>query len=311
MAQMFGYGDKGPEKDTAGYDVTCYVARGGILGSFHERGTSPINEPNAFGDYQVALTLASGICAALYAREKTGKGDRVVTSLFHQALWAMCLAGEGDEVVALSAGPAKNLSNSKICKDILSRGPARLELVSDDSLAGALPDVTAQVLAAAIKKIGFDLVLCGEGSGDLYAQQVGILLGEKLGAANINVVQSIAREQGALLVERALEDETEVLRIPLPAVLSLTSDINVPKIPTMWRFLIRNGTFLSAVTTCLVPLLPILRPGPMWKIPWAIICAASTKFCACPYSSPTPATAPLSPIPTCACGNCIITTKED
>jgi len=61
---------------------------------------------------------------------------------------AMCLAGEGDEVVALSAGPAKNLSNSKICKDILSRGPARLELVSDDSLAGALPDVTAQVLAA-------------------------------------------------------------------------------------------------------------------------------------------------------------------
>ena len=48
---------------------------------------------------------------------------------------AMCLAGEGDEVVALSAGPAKNLSNSKICKDILSRGPARLELVSDDSLA--------------------------------------------------------------------------------------------------------------------------------------------------------------------------------
>lgn len=89
MAQMFGYGDKGPEKDRAGYDVTCYVARGGILGSFHERGTSPINEPNAFGDYQTALTLAAGVCAALYAREKNGKGERVSTSLFHQAIWAM------------------------------------------------------------------------------------------------------------------------------------------------------------------------------------------------------------------------------
>lgn len=89
MAQMYGYGDKGPEKDTPGYDVTCYVARGGILGSFHERGTSPINEPNAFGDYQVAMTLGGGICAALYAREKTGKGDRVITSLLHQAVWAM------------------------------------------------------------------------------------------------------------------------------------------------------------------------------------------------------------------------------
>ncbi len=89
MAQLYGYGDKGPEKDTPGYDVTCYIARGGILGSFHERGTSPINEPNAFGDYQVGMTLAGGVCAALYEREKTGKGDRVVTSLFHQALWAM------------------------------------------------------------------------------------------------------------------------------------------------------------------------------------------------------------------------------
>lgn len=89
MAQLYGYGDKGPEKDTAGYDVTCYVARGGILGSFHEKGTSPINEPNAFGDYQVALTLAGGICGALYAREKTGKGDRVITSLFAQSVWAM------------------------------------------------------------------------------------------------------------------------------------------------------------------------------------------------------------------------------
>lgn len=89
MAQMFGYGNRGPEKDTPGYDVTCYVARGGILGSFHEKGTSPINEPNAFGDYQVGMTLAAGICAALYEREKTGKGDHVYTSLFHQAIWAM------------------------------------------------------------------------------------------------------------------------------------------------------------------------------------------------------------------------------
>lgn len=89
MAQMFGYGDRGAEKDRPGYDVTCYVARGGILGSFHERGTSPINEPNAFGDYQTALTLTAGICAALYARDRTGQGDRVVTSLFHQSLWAM------------------------------------------------------------------------------------------------------------------------------------------------------------------------------------------------------------------------------
>lgn len=161
---------------------------------------------------------------------------------------AMCLAGEGDEVVALSVGSSKYLSNSKICKDILSRGPARLELVSDDTLADALPDVTAQALAAAAQKIGFDLVLCGEGSGDLYAQQVGLLLGEKLNVANINAVLSITLEDGTVLVERALEDEIEVLRIPLPAVLSLTSDINVPKIPTMKAILAAGKKPTNAVS---------------------------------------------------------------
>lgn len=146
---------------------------------------------------------------------------------------AMQLAGDGGEVVALSAGTGKWLDNSKIRKDILSRGPASLELVMDDALENALPDVTAGVLAAALRKTGFDLVLCGEGSGDLYAQQVGLLLGEKLGVACINAVQSVSVSGESLIVERALEDETEVLEMPLPAVLSLTSDINVPKIPTM------------------------------------------------------------------------------
>jgi crotonobetainyl-CoA:carnitine CoA-transferase CaiB-like acyl-CoA transferase len=92
FAQMLGYGEKGPEKDTPGYDVTSYVARGGILGSFHERGTSPINEPNAFGDFQVSIALAAGICGALVGREKTGLGDKVTVALQHAAIYAMSTA---------------------------------------------------------------------------------------------------------------------------------------------------------------------------------------------------------------------------
>lgn len=91
-AQMLGYGLRGPEKDTPGYDVTSYVARGGILGSFHERGTSPINEPNAFGDYQASVALAGGICGALLGRERSGKGDRVTVALQHLAVFAMTTA---------------------------------------------------------------------------------------------------------------------------------------------------------------------------------------------------------------------------
>lgn len=146
---------------------------------------------------------------------------------------AQLAAAEGGKVVALSMGGKKALENSKVRKDILSRGPDSLALVIDDALEGALPDQTASVLAGAAKSIGFDLILCGEGSGDLYAQQVGVLLGEKLHVPCINAVSKIERDGDGVKVERSLEDEVEVLRIPLPAVLALTTDINLPKIPTM------------------------------------------------------------------------------
>lgn len=136
-------------------------------------------------------------------------------------------------VTALSIG-GKELENSKARKDILSRGPDELAVVMDESLAGALPDRTAEVLAAAARKLGFDLILCGDGSGDLYAQQVGVRLGALLGAATLSGVSRIVSvADGKLTVERTLENEVEVLEAPLPAVLSVSADINVPAIPGM------------------------------------------------------------------------------
>ena len=88
-AQILGYGDKGPEKDAPGFDATAYVCRGGLLGSMHERGETPINAVNGFGDFQASFCLASGILAALIGREKTGRGDRVTVSLQHTALFMM------------------------------------------------------------------------------------------------------------------------------------------------------------------------------------------------------------------------------
>ncbi|AKP35246.1 electron transfer flavoprotein [Yersinia aleksiciae] len=145
---------------------------------------------------------------------------------------AVQLSGDDGQVVALSVG-GKYLENTKVRKDVLSRGPHELYLVQDVSLDRALPKDTAQVLAAAANKIGFDLMLFGEGSGDLYAQQVGLLVGEMLQLPTVNAVSSIQIMPGRVLIERTLEDEVEVLELPLPAVLCVTSDINVPKIPSM------------------------------------------------------------------------------
>jgi crotonobetainyl-CoA:carnitine CoA-transferase CaiB-like acyl-CoA transferase len=92
FAQILGYGEQGPEKDTAGFDATAYVCRGGILGSTNERGETPINSVNGFGDFQASMCLVSGICAALYGRTHSGKGDKVTVSLHHTALFMMSIA---------------------------------------------------------------------------------------------------------------------------------------------------------------------------------------------------------------------------
>lgn len=89
FAQVLGYGENGPEKDTAGFDVTCYMARGGVFGTTVNRGDAPMIPTNGFGDFQVSLGLASGICAALYAREKSGAGDKITVGLHHSAIYAL------------------------------------------------------------------------------------------------------------------------------------------------------------------------------------------------------------------------------
>ena len=135
------------------------------------------------------------------------------------------LSAEGDEIVALTVGGSL-LQNSKVRKDVLSRGPDSLFMVQDPQLEHSLPRDAA-------KNIEFDLMLFGEGSGDIYAQQVGLLVGELLQLPVINAVSNIQRNGDRIVVERTLEDEVEVIELSLPAVLCVTSDINTPRIPSM------------------------------------------------------------------------------
>ena len=60
-----------------------------------------------------------------------------------------------------------------------------------------------------------------------------MLLGELLGVPVINAVSAVNVENGQLVVERDLERELEILEMPLPALICVSSDINTPKIPTM------------------------------------------------------------------------------
>lgn len=143
-------------------------------------------------------------------------------------------------VTALSLGSQSMLENSKIRKDILSRGVDALTVITGEEYEALYPTESAILLAAAAKKIGFDLLICGEGSGDLYAQQTGIQIGERLNLPCINAVSKITVSDSCVIVERTLEDAVEELELSLPAVISVSSDINVPKLPSMKAILSAN-----------------------------------------------------------------------
>jgi Electron transfer flavoprotein, beta subunit len=164
------------------------------------------------------------------------KADAKISQYDLNAIEAACQLKQqaaDAQVIAMSVG-GKALTNVKGRKDVLSRGPDELVVVIDDQFEHALPQHTAAALAAAAQKSGFDLILCGDGSSDLYAQQVSLLVGETLGIPAVNGVSKIlSLTDNTLTVERELEDETETLAIPLPAVVAVSTDINTPQIPSM------------------------------------------------------------------------------
>ena len=122
---------------------------------------------------------------------------------------------------------------TKGVKDALSRGPDQACFIADASFADFEPSQTASVLAAVIRARldPCDLIICGEGSSDLYAQQVGPRLAEHLGISCVSFVQKLALEGRVLTAERRVEEGIECVSAPLPALVTVLPDINTPRIP--------------------------------------------------------------------------------
>ncbi len=88
-AAITGYGLDGPEKDRAAYDIGAFWARSGIAHLLTSPGGTPPFQRGGMGDHSAAMTMASGVCAALVARERTGRGQVVSTSLLRQGLYTI------------------------------------------------------------------------------------------------------------------------------------------------------------------------------------------------------------------------------
>src|SRR6202049_709807 len=87
-ADLTGFGEKGPDADLPGFDITSYWARSGLLSMTRDAGAPPTWPIAGSGDNATAVGPYSAIVTALYRRERTGKGSYVTTSLLAEGVWS-------------------------------------------------------------------------------------------------------------------------------------------------------------------------------------------------------------------------------
>ncbi|MCA2241361.1 MULTISPECIES: CaiB/BaiF CoA transferase family protein [Mycobacterium] len=84
-----GYGDNGPDADRAAFDVAAFWARAGVAHLLTRPGETPPFQRGGMGDHSAGMTMAAAVCAALLARERTGAGQLVTTSLYRQGAYTV------------------------------------------------------------------------------------------------------------------------------------------------------------------------------------------------------------------------------
>ena len=140
---------------------------------------------------------------------------------------ALQLAGDDGEVVVVTVGDDEATEGLLTC---LAKGAGRGIRVWEQSLTSADALAVARVLAAVVERESPDLVLCGVQSSDAVNSATGIGLAGFLDLPHVAVARAISGGEGALTVERELEGGlVEVVRIGLPALLTVQTGINEPR----------------------------------------------------------------------------------
>ncbi|UEA33774.1 CoA transferase [Mycobacterium avium subsp. avium] len=84
-----GYGESGPDADRAAFDVAAFWSRAGVAHLLTRPGDTPPFQRGGMGDHSAGMTMAAAVCAALLARERTGAGQLVTTSLYRQGAYTV------------------------------------------------------------------------------------------------------------------------------------------------------------------------------------------------------------------------------
>ncbi|MDB1089313.1 electron transfer flavoprotein subunit beta/FixA family protein [Streptomyces sp. ACA25] len=144
---------------------------------------------------------------------------------------ALQIAGDADdaEVTVLTVGPED--ANDALRK-ALSMGADKAVHVEDDDLHGTDALGTSLVLAKAIEKTGYDLVICGMASTDGAMGVIPAMLAERLAVPQVTLLSEVAVADGRVTGRRDGDAATEQLEAALPAVVSVTDQSGEARYPS-------------------------------------------------------------------------------
>lgn len=136
----------------------------------------------------------------------------------------------GGEVTVVSAG-APEVQDA--LRQALAMGSDKAVLVTDPSLADGDEFTAAVVLAKVLSTLEYDLILAGWRAIDDGSAQVGVRVADLLGLPQVNVVTKLEVADGKALATREIEGGSEVVEVPLPAVITAQKGLNEPRYPSM------------------------------------------------------------------------------
>ena len=136
----------------------------------------------------------------------------------------------GSTVTAVSMGPPQA---EMALREALSMGCDKAVLISGRQFGGSDTLATSTIIAAALKKLGYDLIITGRQAIDGDTAQVGPQIAEHLGIPQVSYVEAITPEENSLVVLRQFEDRTHKIRVKLPCLLTAIQELATPRYMTV------------------------------------------------------------------------------
>ena len=123
---------------------------------------------------------------------------------------------------------------TRMLRECVARGADKALLLTDRAFAGADTLATSYALQKGVEQAGdFDLILCGKMAVDGDTAQIGPELAARLGIPHVTDVDWLEASEEEVTVRRQLGGSVQTLRVPLPAVLTVTRELNVPRLPSI------------------------------------------------------------------------------